>query len=155
MVPRCALGITGDATEAEFPAELNCCDLEQHCTANKPPYLDKPELLEVTLDLAERREIRSAIRELRRKELERCEEALASKRFRSEKSNGQEDKENQPGPEMEEKQQRALRALAGRLEEINDLEELTALLRNSSEYEERKLIRAAIRKIRNDEIEGE
>ncbi|XP_077153485.1 smoothelin isoform X3 [Ranitomeya variabilis] len=111
-------------------------------------------LLEVTLDLAERREIRSAIRELRRKELERCEEALASKRFRSEKTNGQEDKENQPGPEMEEKQQRALRALAGRLEEINDLEELTALLRNSSEYEERKLIRAAIRKIRNDEIEA-
>ncbi|XP_073410896.1 smoothelin isoform X2 [Dendrobates tinctorius] len=111
-------------------------------------------LLEVTLDLAERREIRSAIRELRRKELERCEEALASKRFRSEKNNGQEDKENQPGPEMEEKQQRALHALAGRLEEINDLEELTALLRNSSEYEERKLIRAAIRKIRNDEIEA-
>ncbi|XP_073527279.1 smoothelin isoform X2 [Phyllobates terribilis] len=111
-------------------------------------------LLEVTLDLAERREIRSAIRELRRKELERCEEALASKRFRSEKSNGQEDKENQPGTEMEEKQQRALHALAGRLEEINDLEELTALLRSSSEYEERKLIRAAIRKIRNDEIEA-
>lgn len=51
--------------------------------------------LEVTLDLAERREIRSAIRELRNKELERCEEALASKRFRSER--GQEDKENQPG----------------------------------------------------------
>ncbi|KAM4053583.1 smoothelin isoform 2-T2 [Anomaloglossus baeobatrachus] len=111
-------------------------------------------LLEVTLDLAERREIRSAIRELRRKELERCEEALASKRFRSEKSNGQEDKENQPGTEMEEKQQRALHALAGRLEAINDLEELTALLRSASEYEERKLIRAAIRKIRNDEIEA-
>ncbi|CAH2294884.1 Hypothetical predicted protein [Pelobates cultripes] len=54
-------------------------------------------LLEATLDLAERREIRTAIRELRRKELERCEEALASKRFRSERSNEQEDKENQPG----------------------------------------------------------
>ncbi|XP_069817600.1 smoothelin isoform X2 [Dendropsophus ebraccatus] len=111
-------------------------------------------LLEVTLDLAERRLIRSAIRELRRKELERCEEALASKRFRSEKSNGQEDKENQPGTEMEDKQQRALHALAGQLEEINDVEELTALLRSASEYEERKLIRAAIRKIRNDEIEA-
>ncbi|XP_040272653.1 smoothelin isoform X2 [Bufo bufo] len=111
-------------------------------------------LLEVTLDLAERRQIRSAIRELRRKELERCEEALASKRFRSERSNGQEDKENQPGTEMEDKQQRALRALAGRLEEMSDVEELTALLRNASEYEERKLIRAAIRKIRNDEIEA-
>ncbi|KAM5194101.1 smoothelin [Mantella aurantiaca] len=106
-------------------------------------------LLEVTLDLAERREIRTAIRELRRKELERCEEALASKRFRSER--GQEDKENQPG---EEKQQRALHALEGRLQEINDVEELTALLRGASEYEERKLIRAAIRKIRNDEIEA-
>ncbi|KAM3939623.1 smoothelin isoform 2-T2 [Leptodactylus fuscus] len=111
-------------------------------------------LLEVTLDLAERRQIRSAIRELRRKELERCEEALASKRFRSEKNNGQEDKENQPGTEMEDKQQRALHALAGRLEEISDVEELTALLRSASEYEERKLIRAAIRKIRNDEIEA-
>ncbi|KAM9329592.1 smoothelin [Gastrophryne carolinensis] len=111
-------------------------------------------LLEVTLDLAERREIRSAIRELRRKELERCEEALASKRFRSERGVGQEDKENQPGADQEEKQQRALHALAGRLQEINDVEELTALLRGSSEYEERKLIRTAIRKIRNDEIEA-
>lgn len=111
-------------------------------------------LLEVTLDLAERRQIRSAIRELRQQELDRCEEALASKRFRSERSNGQEDKENQPGTEMEEKQQRSLHALSGQLEEINDVEELTALLRSASEYEERKLIRAAIRKIRNDEIEA-
>ncbi|XP_044131191.1 smoothelin isoform X1 [Bufo gargarizans] len=55
---------------------------------------------------------------------------------------------------MEDKQQRALRTLAGRLEEMSDVEELTALLRNASEYEERKLIRAAIRKIRNDEIEA-
>ncbi|XP_075709409.1 smoothelin isoform X2 [Rhinoderma darwinii] len=111
-------------------------------------------LLEVTLDLAERRQIRTAIRELRRQELERCEEALASKRFRSERSNGQEDKENQPGAEMEDQQQRTLHALAGRLEEISDVEELTALLRSASEYEERKLIRAAIRKVRNDEIEA-
>ncbi|XP_068096906.1 smoothelin isoform X2 [Hyperolius riggenbachi] len=111
-------------------------------------------LLEVTLDLAERREIRTAIRELRRKELERCEEALASKRFRSEKGNGQEDKENQPGADREETQQRALHVLAGRLQEINDVEELTTLLRGASEYEERKLIRAAIRKIRDDEIEA-
>ncbi|XP_063310851.1 smoothelin isoform X2 [Pelobates fuscus] len=111
-------------------------------------------LLEVTLDLAERREIRTAIRELRRKELERCEEALASKRFRSERTNEQEDKENQPGAEQDEKQQRALHALAGRIQDISDIEELTALLRASSEYEERKLIRAAIRKIRNAEIEA-
>ncbi|XP_053324519.1 smoothelin isoform X2 [Spea bombifrons] len=111
-------------------------------------------LLEVTLDLTERREIRSAIRELRRKELERCEEALASKRFRSERSNEQENKENQPGARQEEKQQRALHALAGRLEDMSDIDELTVLLRAASEYEERKLIRAAIRKVRNDEIEA-
>ncbi|XP_075069068.1 smoothelin isoform X2 [Mixophyes fleayi] len=111
-------------------------------------------LLDVTMDLAERREIRVAIRELRREELERCEEALASKRFRSERSNGQEDKENQPGADREETQQRALNALAGRLQEMTNVEELTAMLRGASDYEERKLIRAAIRKIRNDEIEA-
>uniref|UniRef100_A0A8C5PU61 Smoothelin n=1 Tax=Leptobrachium leishanense TaxID=445787 RepID=A0A8C5PU61_9ANUR len=110
-------------------------------------------LLEVTLDLADRREIRTAIRELRRKELERCEEALATKRFRSER-NEQEDKENQPGAEQEKKQQRALHTLAGRLQDISDVDELTALLRAANEYEERKLIRAAIRKIRDDEIEA-
>ncbi|XP_075425037.1 smoothelin isoform X4 [Ascaphus truei] len=112
-------------------------------------------LLEVTLDLAERRQIRTAIRELRRKELELCEEALASKRFRSERSREQEDKENQPRAEREqEQQQRVLRTLAGKLQGISDVEELTALLRGASEYEERKLIRAAIRKVRTDEIEA-
>ncbi|KAG8146116.1 hypothetical protein E2320_012511 [Naja naja] len=91
--------------------------------------------LEATLDLAERRQIRSAIRELRRQELERDEEALASKRFRTER---QENKENR------------LR----KLETIQDVEELTSLLRGTSEYEERKLIRAAIRQLRAEEIEG-
>lgn len=43
------------------------------------------------IDLAERRRIRSAIRELQRQELEREEEALASKRFRAER---QDNKEN-------------------------------------------------------------
>nr|XP_009930631.1 PREDICTED: smoothelin [Opisthocomus hoazin] len=53
--------------------------------------------LEATLDLAERRRIRSAIRELQRQELERDEEALASKRFRPERgSHRQDDKENWP-----------------------------------------------------------
>lgn len=52
-----------------------------------PPVLQ----LEVTADLAERRRIRSAIRELQRQELEREEEALASKRFRAER---QDNKEN-------------------------------------------------------------
>lgn len=51
--------------------------------------------LEATLDLAERRRIRSAIRELQRQELERDEEALASKRFRTERgSHRQDNKEN-------------------------------------------------------------
>lgn len=62
-------------------------------SVNDPPlalFLSPPQL-EATLDLTERRQIRSAIRELRRQELERDEEALASKRFRTER---QENKEN-------------------------------------------------------------
>nr|XP_035125685.1 smoothelin isoform X6 [Callithrix jacchus] len=37
---------------------------------------------------------------------------------------------------------------------MNDVEELTALLRSAGEYEERKLIRAAIRRVRAQEIEA-
>lgn len=65
--------------------------------ASPPPLAAKmtcpspPLQLEVTADLAERRRIRSAIRELQRQELEREEEALASKRFRAER---QDNKEN-------------------------------------------------------------
>ncbi|NWX50751.1 SMTN protein, partial [Steatornis caripensis] len=137
---------------------------------------------EATLDLAERRRIRSAIRELQRQELEREEEALASKRFRTERgSHRQEDKENWPRSQrLEEEQQAALAALSRQLEAITDVEELTKLvsdrvpgltvcrgdpgslpglsllqLRAAGEYEERKLIRAAIRKLRAEEIEGE
>ncbi|XP_014642451.1 PREDICTED: smoothelin isoform X6 [Ceratotherium simum simum] len=109
-------------------------------------------LLEVTVDLAERRRIRSAIRELQRQELEREEEALASKRFRAER---QDNKENWLHSQQREAEQRAaLARLAGRLESMNDVEELTALLRGAGEYEERKLIRAAIRRIRAQEIEA-
>ncbi|KAM6193583.1 smoothelin isoform 1-T1 [Sarcoramphus papa] len=113
-------------------------------------------LLEATLDLAERRRIRSAIRELQRQELERDEEALASKRFRPERgSNRQDDKENWPrSRRLEEEQQTALAALSRQLEAITDVEELTKLLRAAGEYEERKLIRAAIRKLRAEEIEA-
>ncbi|XP_050770237.1 smoothelin isoform X2 [Gymnogyps californianus] len=113
-------------------------------------------LLEATLDLAERRRIRSAIRELQRQELERDEEALASKRFRPERgSNRQDDKENWPRSRcLEEEQQTALAALSRQLEAITDVEELTKLLRAAGEYEERKLIRAAIRKLRAEEIEA-
>ncbi|XP_037022689.2 smoothelin isoform X2 [Artibeus jamaicensis] len=109
-------------------------------------------LLEVTVDLAERRRIRSAIRELQRQELEREEEALASKRFRAER---QDNKENWLHSQHREAEQRAaLVQLAGRLESMSDVEELTALLRGASEYEERKLIRAAIRRVRAQEIEA-
>uniref|UniRef100_A0A8D0SZZ7 Smoothelin n=1 Tax=Sus scrofa TaxID=9823 RepID=A0A8D0SZZ7_PIG len=110
------------------------------------------EALEVTADLAERRRIRSAIRELQRQELEREEEALASKRFRAER---QDNKENWLHSQQREAEQRAaLARLAGRLESMSDVEELTALLRGAPEYEERKLIRAAIRRIRAQEIEA-
>nr|XP_051682497.1 smoothelin isoform X7 [Oryctolagus cuniculus] len=109
-------------------------------------------LLEVTADLAERRRIRSAIRELQRQELEREEEALASKRFRAER---QDNKENWLHSEQREAEQRAaLARLAGQLESMNDVEELTTLLRGAAEYEERKLIRAAIRRVRAQEIEA-
>ncbi|XP_040107044.1 smoothelin isoform X4 [Oryx dammah] len=109
-------------------------------------------LLEVTADLAERRRIRSAIRELQRQELEREEEALASKRFRAER---QDNKENWLHFQQREAEQRAaLARLAGQLESMNDVEELTALLRGAAEYEERKLIRAAIRRVRAQEIEA-
>ncbi|XP_004283758.1 smoothelin isoform X4 [Orcinus orca] len=109
-------------------------------------------LLEVTADLAERRRIRSAIRELQRQELEREEEALASKRFRAER---QDNKENWLHSQQQKaEQQAALARLAGRLESMSDVEELTTLLRGAAEYEERKLIRAAIRRVRAQEIEA-
>ncbi|XP_060125525.1 smoothelin isoform X3 [Zootoca vivipara] len=116
-------------------------------------------LLEATLDLTERRQIRSAIRELRRQELERDEEALASKRFRTERcAERQENKENvlrsRRLEEEQQQQQKTLDILSGKLETIQDVEELTALMRAASEYEERKLIRAAIRKLRAEEIEA-
>ncbi|XP_068767395.1 smoothelin isoform X6 [Struthio camelus] len=128
-----------------FPAACSiACSVLSHCQ------------LEATLDLAERRRIRSAIRELRRQELERDEEALASKRFRSERgSHRQDNKENWLRfQQLEEEQQKALASLSQKLELITDVEELTKLLRGASEYEERKLIRAAIRKLRAEEIEA-
>lgn len=114
-------------------------------------------LLEATADLAERRQIRSAIRELRRQELEGDGEALASKRFRPEQggSRRRENKENWlRSQRLEEEQAKALELLAGKLDSITDVEELTVLLRGAGEYEERKLIRAAIRKLRAQEIEA-
>ncbi|XP_048411852.1 smoothelin isoform X2 [Stegostoma tigrinum] len=113
-------------------------------------------LLEVTDDLDERRLIRSTICEQRRKELKGMEEALSSKRFRSERTSEHlENKENrQRSHRQEDDQKGSLDILSGKLESIHDIDELTALLRNAGEYAERKLIRAAIRKLREQEIEG-
>ncbi|KAJ8385983.1 hypothetical protein AAFF_G00178040 [Aldrovandia affinis] len=103
--------------------------------------------LDGTVDLDERRLIRSAIRELRRREIEDMEAALASKRFRPARQNLREDKENQLGSD-------SLDRLSGKIQAIQDIEELTVLLRGASEYEERKLIRAAIRRLRDEELQG-
>nr|XP_010597038.1 smoothelin isoform X2 [Loxodonta africana] len=56
--------------------------------------------------------------------------------------------------QREAEQRAALTQLAGQLDSMNDVEELTALLRSAGEYEERKLIRAAIRRVRAQEIEA-
>ncbi|KAG5840323.1 hypothetical protein ANANG_G00187590 [Anguilla anguilla] len=105
-------------------------------------------LLDGTVDMDERRLIRSAIRELRR-EIEDMEAALSSKRFRPARQHLhlREDKENQLSSV-------SLDQLSGKLQNIQDIEELTVLLRGASEYEERKLIRAAIRQLRDEELRG-
>ncbi|KAF4074569.1 hypothetical protein AMELA_G00240870 [Ameiurus melas] len=90
-------------------------------------------LLDGTVDVAERRVIRSAIRELRHREIEDMEAALTNKRFRRAQEHRHDDKENQHRIKID---------------------ELSVLLRSSTEYEERKLIRAAIRRLRDEEIEG-
>ncbi|KAM4577547.1 smoothelin isoform 1-T1 [Odontesthes bonariensis] len=107
-------------------------------------------LLDGTVDLDERRLIRSAIRELRRREIEDMEAALASKRFRSTRLNQQEDKENQHRSESSEN----LDVLSQKLQSIQDVDELTKMLRAASEYEERKMIRASIRRIRDEQLQG-
>ncbi|XP_028271074.1 smoothelin isoform X2 [Parambassis ranga] len=104
-------------------------------------------LLDGTVDLDERRLIRSAIRELRRREIEDMEAALASKRFRPTRLNQQEDKENQHRSESSDN----LNLLSQKLQSIKDIDELTKMLRAASEYEERKLIRASIRQIREEQ----
>ncbi|XP_076126690.1 smoothelin isoform X2 [Alosa pseudoharengus] len=114
--------------------------------------LDEPSLrnlLEGTLDLEERRVIRSAIRDLRRREIEDMEAALRSKRFRH-GHHHHDDKENQHRSELAE----SLNVLSGKLQSIHDIEELTRMLRGAMNYEERKLIRAAIRCEREQEIQG-
>ncbi|XP_077417817.1 smoothelin isoform X2 [Vanacampus margaritifer] len=107
-------------------------------------------LLDGTVDLDERRIIRSAIRELRRREIEDMEAALASKRFRHTRLKQQEDKENQHRSESS----AALDVLSHKLKSIRDVDELTRMLRAAGEYEERKMIRAAIRQIREEQQQG-
>ncbi|KAF0033882.1 hypothetical protein F2P81_013948 [Scophthalmus maximus] len=103
-------------------------------------------LLDGTVDLDERRLIRSAIRELRRREIEDMEAALASKRFRPTRLKQQEDKENQHSDNLD--------ILSQKLQSIQDIDELTKMLRAAGEYDERKLIRAAIRQIRDEQQQG-
>ncbi|XP_008288049.1 smoothelin isoform X2 [Stegastes partitus] len=107
-------------------------------------------LLDGTVDLDERRLIRSAIRELRRREIEDMEAALASKRFRPTRLNQQEDKENQHRSESSNN----LDLLSQKLQSIRDIDELTKMLRAANEYEERKMIRATIRQIREEQQQG-
>ncbi|XP_039518056.1 smoothelin isoform X2 [Pimephales promelas] len=108
-------------------------------------------LLDKTIDIDERRLIRTAIRELRRCEIEEMEAALTSKRFRRAHQHRHEDKENQCCPAD---LTASLDMLSGKIQAIHDIEELNGLLQSTSEYEERKLIRAAIRRLRDEEIRG-
>uniref|UniRef100_A0A4W5S1K1 Calponin-homology (CH) domain-containing protein n=1 Tax=Hucho hucho TaxID=62062 RepID=A0A4W5S1K1_9TELE len=108
--------------------------------------------LDGTMDLDERRLIRSAIRELRRREIEDMEATLASKRFRHKRLNQNDDKENQLTNRSDLGD--SLNMLSLKLQAIQDIEELTGLLRGATEYEERKLIRAAIRRLRDEEQQG-
>nr|XP_046203227.1 smoothelin-like isoform X2 [Oncorhynchus gorbuscha] len=121
-------------------------------SAERYSTLDEPSLrnlLDGTMDLDERRLIRSAIRELRRREIEDMEAALASKRFRHKRLNQNDDKENQLTNRSDLGD--SLNMLSVKLQAIQDMEELTGLLRGATEYEERKLIRAAIRRLRDEE----
>ncbi|XP_064824670.1 smoothelin-like isoform X2 [Oncorhynchus masou masou] len=124
-------------------------------SAERFSTLDEPSLrnlLDGTMDLDERRLIRSAIRELRRREIEDMEAALASKRFRHKRLNQNDDKENQLTNRSDLGD--SLNMLSVKLQAIQDMEELTGLLRGATEYEERKLIRAAIRRLRDEEQQG-
>ncbi|KAI5091386.1 smoothelin isoform X1 [Silurus meridionalis] len=108
------------------------------------------EQLDGTVDMSERRLIRSAIRELRRREIEDLEAALTNKRFRRAQEHRHDDKENQHRPDLAASSD----LLSRKLQDIRDIDELSVMLRGSTEFEERKLIRAAIRRLRDEEIEG-
>ncbi|XP_036791817.1 smoothelin isoform X2 [Oncorhynchus mykiss] len=124
-------------------------------SAERYSKLDEPSLrnlLDGTMDLDKRRLIRSAIRELRRREMEDMEAALARKRFRPTNLSQNDNKENQLTHRSE--LGGSLDVLSVKLQAIQDIEELTGLLHGANEYEERKLIRAAIRRLRDEEQQG-
>ncbi|MGH0170018.1 UNVERIFIED_CONTAM: hypothetical protein FKN15_064978 [Acipenser sinensis] len=151
----CGPRVTGDDTQIGQGEDENW--LYKGKTADREHFCEA-QWLDGTSDLDERRLIRSAIREIRRCEIEGMEAALSSKRFRGARNCEQlENKENQIRfqrlcPDQDD----TLEALSGKLQSIEDVDELTALTnpRGASEYEERKLIRAAIRKLRAQELEG-
>ncbi|KAL0979374.1 hypothetical protein UPYG_G00184240 [Umbra pygmaea] len=122
---------------------------ERYSTMDEPSLRN---LLDGTKDLDERRLIRSAIRELRRREIEDMEADLASKRFRPTCLTQNDNKENQ----LTNRSGLAdsLHVLSVKLQTIHDVEELTALLHGATEYEERKLIRAAIRGLGDEQQQG-
>ncbi|KAF5904785.1 smoothelin-like isoform X1, partial [Clarias magur] len=107
-------------------------------------------LLDGTVDMTERRLIRSAIRDLRHREIQDLEAALTNKRFRRAQEHRHDDKENQHRPDLAP----SLDMLSKKLQDVQSIDELSAMLHSSTEYEERKLIRAAIRRLRDEEIEG-
>ncbi|XP_064793298.1 smoothelin-like isoform X7 [Oncorhynchus masou masou] len=124
-------------------------------SAERYSTLDEPSLrnmLDGTMDLDKRRLIRSAIRELRRREMEDMEAALSRKRFRPTNLSQNDNKENQLTHRSE--LGGSLDVLSVKLQAIQDIEELTGLLRGANEYEERKLIRAAICRLRDEEQQG-
>ncbi|KAK3538620.1 hypothetical protein QTP86_008832 [Hemibagrus guttatus] len=106
--------------------------------------------LDTTVDITERRLIRSAIRELRHREIEDLEAVLTNKRFRRAQEHRHDDKENQHRLDLA----ASLDVLSRKLQDIQDIDVLSVMLRSSKEFEERKLIRAAIRRLRDQEIEG-
>ncbi|KAM9446209.1 smoothelin isoform 8-T8 [Clarias gariepinus] len=107
-------------------------------------------LLDGTVDMTERRLIRSAIRDLRHREIQDMEAALTNKRFRRAQEHRHDNKENQHRPDLA----ASLDMLSKKLQDVQNIDELSAMLHSSTEYEERKLIRAAIRRLRDEEIEA-
>ncbi|GAA6070667.1 smoothelin isoform X1, partial [Tachysurus ichikawai] len=83
--------------------------------------------LEDTLDISERRLIRSAIRELRHREIQDLEAALTNKRFRHAPEHRHDDKENQHRPDLA----ASLDVLSRKLQDIQDIDVLSVMVRTT------------------------